>query len=270
MKSLTKLIRAIVFGTALLGSQDTWGMEPDRYKQNFNSVFTPQPLVAPDLVVAFFEQAIKDGNIDEVHTLIAAHPDINNILDRDKYTPLHFAALCGQPKIAQLLVDSGADTNRQNIRGETPTHLAIWEPDFFPQKNRICVLRILLTAGADPSIKNRAGKTALDIVRERGCSVPACSATKGLCYLMQLMIETEQARRQKELKAAIRRCVSRMMMIEQAKDKTKVAARNLIIATRAKRLAAVQIGNQPPAAIRPQRYNTDMLSLLMGISVGSK
>ena len=40
--------------------------------------------------------------------------------DKDKNTPLHFAAMSGNAGIAELLIENGADTNAQNKYGYTP------------------------------------------------------------------------------------------------------------------------------------------------------
>ena len=49
-----------------------------------------------------------------------------NITDRDGWTPLHWAAKCGDPYIIAALQDAGAEFCRENIRGWTPKVVALF------------------------------------------------------------------------------------------------------------------------------------------------
>ena len=75
---------------------------------------------------------------------------VSDAVDERKRTPLYFAATC--PKVAQLLMDAGADPNRATECGNTPLHMA----EMFGQKK---VAKLLQNAGADPNVKNEHGKT---------------------------------------------------------------------------------------------------------------
>lgn len=72
-------------------------------------------------------------------------------------TPLHLAATSGGLAAVQLLLERGANPNKQDVRGMTPLMLAIGTDH---QDSR--VIRLLLSHGADPNIKSKAGETALD------------------------------------------------------------------------------------------------------------
>ena len=69
--------------------------------------------------------------------------------DAQGRTPLHIAALRGNPRLANLLLHNGADVNAQDNDGNTPMHL-IQDSQRMPN--------LLLTYGADWSIENHAGE----------------------------------------------------------------------------------------------------------------
>jgi hypothetical protein len=57
-----------------------------------------------------------------------------------------------------LLLDKGASVNATNRDGNTPLHIAAF----------LCneeIVRLLLQRGANPSLKNKRGETAVDVVR---------------------------------------------------------------------------------------------------------
>ncbi len=81
-----------------------------------------------------------------------------NAQNNDGITPLHNAAY---PSYVSLLLRHGANVNAVSKSGETPLHIvaAEWE--------RTDVLKILLENGADTTLKDRDGDTALDIAKHR-------------------------------------------------------------------------------------------------------
>jgi ankyrin repeat protein len=77
-------------------------------------------------------------------------------------TALHDAALAGHAAMVALLIKSGAPVNAQESETHaTPLHHAA-------SFGRIEVVRLLLEQGADPSIKNKAGETALQAALAQG------------------------------------------------------------------------------------------------------
>lgn len=140
---------------------------------NFGSL--PSPL----------HRAVKNRNAEMIALLINAGAEIN-ALNSYGETPLHLAATCRETKIAQLLLSHGARIDIKDRDGQTPLHSAanygcIDMVQFF-LKNKFEIeaqdhkgntalhyavlkspeiTKLLLSAGADPSVKNNVGETPL-------------------------------------------------------------------------------------------------------------
>lgn len=100
-----------------------------------------------------------------VHSPIAA--DVN-LKDGYDATPLHNACAAGHPQLAALLLEHGADPNRQRIDGETPLHQAVRGGLGGHQQ---CVL-LLLAWGGDPLLRGNDGSNSLHTAAE--CNQPDC------------------------------------------------------------------------------------------------
>jgi len=87
---------------------------------------------------------------------------------RDNYqaTPLHFAILKQEFMNVQLLIKCGAEVNAQDIRGQTPLHLAVMRiaanPDDFEIFKKI--IKELLFNGANRELATDQGLTARDLL----------------------------------------------------------------------------------------------------------
>lgn len=99
-------------------------------------------------------RAVLDNDYDEVADLIAVGANINGIIERSGATALH---LVENPDIAQLLIDSGADIQARDHKGNSPLHSSA-----YPE-----VTRVLLRAGAHPDAKNHEGNSPLHVARSR-------------------------------------------------------------------------------------------------------
>ena len=100
------------------------------------------------------------GNIDIVKLLLdnGADPNLHNSYND---APLACACSDGYADIAKVLLDYGADINAHNSDGDTPLIAA-----FDQSRPDKALIQLLLEWGADPSIANTHGKTALDCVAE--------------------------------------------------------------------------------------------------------
>jgi ankyrin repeat protein len=86
-------------------------------------------------------------------------------------TALHWAAWCGRNKLVSRLVSENADINKRCVDYKaTPLSWAIHGFKFGGEKNlhhQIECVRILIQSGADKTIPNEEGKTALDFLSEQ-------------------------------------------------------------------------------------------------------
>lgn len=97
-----------------------------------------------------------DVVISTATSLLAAGADPNTTMNGD--TPLHHAESL---EIAQTLLAAGANANAQDQWGNTPLHNAV------NNKKNPEVVRALLTGGADPSIVNRKGQRADELINDQ-------------------------------------------------------------------------------------------------------
>lgn len=131
---------------------------------------------------AFGETALHDAaaenDVDMLRTLLDRGCDPNtmsrvvpirlpggqrawNMTPRNALTPLHIAANCGHILAAELLIQHGADINKQDHQGHTPLHSAVVE-------GQTEIVSLLLSRGADSAIRNKKGKTPLELAIEAG------------------------------------------------------------------------------------------------------
>ena len=104
--------------------------------------------------------AANDNNPSKVKELISSGADINH-KDKNGWTPLHFAAQAKASTVALLLIDAGAEIDAQNIHGNTP----LWVAIINYKGDDSNVIELLLKRGANPHIKNNAGKTPIELAK---------------------------------------------------------------------------------------------------------
>jgi hypothetical protein len=106
------------------------------------------------------EAAIK-GRTEIVRLLLTNGADVT-LQSTGGTTALMEAAFKGHTEIVRLLLTNGAaDVNTKDDKGWT----ALMEAAFYGDAG---IVRRLLAKGADPKLKNRDGRTALQIARGRG------------------------------------------------------------------------------------------------------
>ncbi len=95
--------------------------------------------------------ASMKGHVELVKQLIARDADVN----KTGWTPLHYAASGAQAPIIAILLDHSAYIDAESPNGSTPLMMAAM------YGNAECV-KMLLEAGADPTLKNQQRLSAVD------------------------------------------------------------------------------------------------------------
>ncbi len=95
------------------------------------------------------------GDLPTLRALIAAGADIHE-LDPDGLNLLDFAVLANHPDAARVLIAAGVPVNQADSFGYTPLLYAS-TVDFGDSR----MVDLLLRSGADPNLRDKAGKTAL-------------------------------------------------------------------------------------------------------------
>ena len=104
-----------------------------------------------------FFAAVRDGNVDRVGDLLSHEIVDVDMTDEVGATALMIAAMTGHLDIVKLVLDLGAELDKQDkVNGWTP----LMQATFYGHKN---VSRLLIENGADPTIVAFNGCTALDL-----------------------------------------------------------------------------------------------------------
>jgi ankyrin repeat protein len=81
--------------------------------------------------------------------------------DARGWTYLHYAADRYSVDAARVLLEQGAEVNAQDAYGNTPLARAVYRSKHGTQLE---LIRLFMTRGADPDIKNKIGESALDLI----------------------------------------------------------------------------------------------------------
>jgi ankyrin repeat protein len=120
------------------------GADPNR-KMLLIGVFPTSPLSV----------AATTGDVPTIRALLAAGADIRE-LDEDGLNLLDFVVLANHVEAAQALIAAGVAVNQTDSYGYTPLLYAS-TVDFGDSR----MVDLLLSAGANPNLRNKQGKTAL-------------------------------------------------------------------------------------------------------------
>lgn len=84
--------------------------------------------------------AAQRGDIDRLRRLLEQHPEFVSKRDESGATALHYAALKGQRRAAEFLIDQGADINSRDSQfGATP---AGWAIEYLREKGALLGVEI--------------------------------------------------------------------------------------------------------------------------------
>jgi len=96
-----------------------------------------------------------------IELLIEHGADVNQVTGVGGMTPLHMSARRGTTRIAEALLDAGADIEAKDKDGETPLRRAV-------NCGQERTVRLLLSRGANPQSTDKNGRTPLDAARSEG------------------------------------------------------------------------------------------------------
>lgn len=103
---------------------------------------------------AYFIDACRRGDLEEVKQLCELFPDLVNSADSKGFTPLIIAAYGDHEAVVKHLLDAGANPDAHDTAGNT----ALMGASF---KGYADVVKALITAGADVNLRNYQGAPAL-------------------------------------------------------------------------------------------------------------
>lgn len=101
--------------------------------------------------------AAYKGNAAAVAALLVRGASVN----RAGWTALHYAAASGSNDVVHMLLDKKVDINARSPNNTTPIMMAVFG-------GHIMTVKLLLDSGADASLKNDAGMTAIDFAVKYG------------------------------------------------------------------------------------------------------
>ena len=90
--------------------------------------------------------------------LIAHGANVNQVTGVGGMTPLHMSARRGTTRIAEALLNAGADIEARDKNGETPLRRAV-------NCGQERMVRLLLSRGANPLSGDKNGRTPIDAAR---------------------------------------------------------------------------------------------------------
>ncbi len=122
--------------------------------------------IATPMLDALFA-SIETGDLEAVQRILAESGGVN-AKDRHGNTPLIRAAALGNDRMVTLLIKAGAHVNARNGEGQTALIAAAdysRHPGNLQMEGYETIIERLLEAGADPAIRDHAGRNAYDLAR---------------------------------------------------------------------------------------------------------
>ena len=112
--------------------------------------------------VSYGKYRSQEDGVRVAQLLLEHGADVNTRRD-DRWTPLHLASLFGKFEIVQVLIDHGAEVDAVDDFNKTPLH-EVSQGKSESEEDGVRVARLLLDHGADVNAKERSGHTPLALV----------------------------------------------------------------------------------------------------------
>lgn len=112
----------------------------------------------PAMVARAMRRAAENGHLPVVKLLLTRVP-VNDMTTGE--TPLISAVACGRHKVAQYLLENGADPNLKDASGTPPLHHAV-------MADSLKCVKLLLKHGADPNATDANGRNAASFSHDEG------------------------------------------------------------------------------------------------------
>ncbi|HEV2473270.1 MAG TPA: ankyrin repeat domain-containing protein [Chthonomonadales bacterium] len=100
----------------------------------------------------------EEDGVAAVKLLLRYGADVNRVTGVGGMTPLHMSARRGTTRVAEALLDAGAEIEAKDKAGETPLRRAV-------NCGHGAMVRLLMERGADPRSADRKGRTPIDAAR---------------------------------------------------------------------------------------------------------
>ena len=124
--------------------------------------------------IVFQSRGDRGGNVDRVRALIESGADVN-VRNHKGQSALHCAAKAGFGDIVALLLAHGADVNARDGQGETPLATAL-RSTVKDKAKLLDVVRLIVNAGADVDRADPKGRTPRDIAAAKRDALPWIAA----------------------------------------------------------------------------------------------
>jgi ankyrin repeat protein len=137
----------------------------------------------PPLDEGNIRQAVRDGNVERVRSLIGEKPGRVRQVDAVGNAPLHLAVAANNLQMVRLLVESGSPVDARNGNGRTPAVIALfglhrwWRNEKKPE-----ILDLLLKSGAEYTVLIAATRGDEARVRELLRTDPSLANAADPCW----------------------------------------------------------------------------------------
>lgn len=115
--------------------------------------------------------AVERGKMSEVRNYIDSNLSQLNVRDHLNNQPLHIAAWHNKKKVAEYLIDAGADINAKGDQGRTPLYYAI-------ENGAVSIAKLLMDRGADVNIRSDLGANPLYLAASQADKKTVAMLTK--------------------------------------------------------------------------------------------